>query len=596
MKKLICSLLVLLMSMQATKAANNERLDWWKEARFGMFIHWGLYSVAAGEWQGKEIDGIGEWIQNFAKIPNAEYEKLAGKFTLLNYQPDNWAKMAKDAGAKYVVFTSKHHDGFCLYPSEVSDFDIERTPYKGDPMRELIEACRKQGLKIGIYYSHRQDWREEDAAVMQNEYDGHYGKLKSEVKPNLDRYINNKALPQMKEILTQYGKIDLLWYDTPFDLSKEQSQVFVDVVRELQPDCIINGRVGYNLGDYGPLGDNEMPCANATTELEMVATMNHTWGYKKQDNDWKSPKEILSSLIESVSRNINYMINIGPKEDGVVPAPSVEILSYIGDWMNINSESIYGAGGNPFNDNYPWGYITSKGNDLYLHLMREPKGQKIELRGLRSRIDEAFILGTNNKLKTAFAGYASVNVPKGLNYEQVPVIKLSSPANSEIDKSNYIHEGIISIPAASGHVVSGNSGVLRFAEGGNTENFNPETGVLELTCMVDVPGAYDVNLFLSRHWRRSFAKGTLVTLKADGQVFEKCLLQEDGMISNVRSNSYPETWSKIATVNFKSKGEKKITLSVDKIGTYNRLGFFGEDLQGESDNNIRVMRLELVKK
>lgn len=596
MKKLICSLLVLLMSMQATKAANNERLDWWKEARFGMFIHWGLYSVAAGEWQGKEIDGIGEWIQNFAKVPNAEYEKLAGKFTLLNYQPDNWAKMAKDAGAKYVVFTSKHHDGFCLYPSEVSDFDIERTPYKGDPMRELIEACRKQGLKIGIYYSHRQDWREEDAAVMQNEYDGHYGKLKSEVKPNLDRYINNKALPQMKEILTQYGKIDLLWYDTPFDLSKEQSQVFVDVVRELQPDCIINGRVGYNLGDYGPLGDNEMPCANATTELEMVATMNHTWGYKKQDNDWKSPKEILSSLIESVSRNINYMINIGPKEDGVVPAPSVEILSYIGDWMNINSESIYGAGGNPFNDNYPWGYITSKGNDLYLHLMREPKGQKIELRGLRSRIDEAFILGTNNKLKTAFTGYASVNVPKGLNYEQVPVIKLSSPANFEIDKSNYIHEGIISIPAASGHVVSGNSGVLRFAEGGNTENFNPETGVLELTCMVDVPGAYDVNLFLSRHWRRSFAKGTLVTLKADGQVFEKCLLQEDGMISNVRSNSYPETWSKIATVNFKSKGEKKITLSVDKIGTYNRLGFFGEDLQGESDNNIRVMRLELVKK
>ena len=327
------------------KAVRPEKpdMEWWREARFGMFIHLGLYSVAAGQWDGKDIDGIGEWIQNFAKIPNSDYEKLAADFTLANYNPEKWVMLAKQAGARYIVFTTKHHEGFCLYPSDVSDFDIERTPYKKDPLKELVEACRKHDMKIGFYYSHRQDWREEEAAVMKNEYDGHYGKPKSEVKPDLDSYIRKKALPQMRELLTRYGKIDLLWYDTPFDLTKEQSQMFVDVVRELQPECIINGRVGFNLGDYGPLGDNEMPCARVSKDLEMVATMNHTWGYKKNDHDWKSPKDILCSLIECTSRGVNYMINIGPKADGSVPQPSVDIMKFIGNWMRVNSESIYGA-------------------------------------------------------------------------------------------------------------------------------------------------------------------------------------------------------------------------------------------------------------
>ena len=342
------------------QAQQTADMDWWRESRFGMIIHWGLYSVAAGEWNGKPVDGIGEWIQNFGKIPNQEYEKLAGKFTLANYNPEKWVKLAKQAGVRYIVFTTKHHEGFCMFPSEASDFDISRTPYHKDPLKELIEACRKQGIKVGLYYSHRQDWREEDAAVLKNEYDGHYGKPKSEVKPNLERYIQNKALPQMRELLTRYGKIDLLWYDTPLDLTKEQSRMFVDIVRELQPGCIINGRVGYNLGDYGALGDNEMPCARANKDLEMVATMNHTWGYKKNDQNWKSPKDILCSLIESASRGINYMVNIGPMEDGTIPRPSVDILNCIGRWMQKNSASIYATSGNPFNDNFPWGYRAAR--------------------------------------------------------------------------------------------------------------------------------------------------------------------------------------------------------------------------------------------
>ena len=169
MKKLL-SILMLSWAFVCGQAQQSVDMDWWREGRFGMFIHWGLYSVAAGEWNGKPVDGIGEWIQNFAKVPNNEYEKLADKLTLAKYNPEEWVKLAKQAGARYIVFTTKHHEGFCMYPSEVSDFDIERTPYKRDPLKELVEACRKHGVKVGFYYSHRQDWREEDAAVMQNEY------------------------------------------------------------------------------------------------------------------------------------------------------------------------------------------------------------------------------------------------------------------------------------------------------------------------------------------------------------------------------------------------------------------------------------------
>lgn len=578
------------------QAKQQVDMDWWREGRFGMFIHWGLYSVAAGEWNGKPVDGISEWIQNFAKVPNSEYEKLADKFTLSNYDPDAWVKLAKQAGARYIVFTTKHHEGFCLYPSEVSDFDIERTPYKRDPLKELVEACRRQGLKVGFYYSHRQDWREEDAAVMKNEYDGHYGKPKSEVKPNLDRYINEKALPQMKELLTRYGKIDLLWYDTPFDLTKEQSQTFVNVVRELQPECIINGRVGYNLGDYGALGDNEMPCSRVNMDLEMVATMNHTWGYKKNDHDWKSPKDILCSLIECASRGVNYMINIGPKEDGTVPQPSVDIMNFIGDWMQANSESVYGTSGNPFNDNFPWGYATHKDNVIYLHLLREPLNRRIILKGLLSPVEKTEILSSGRVVPVSDKGHYALTIPAELDYGQIPVVKLVCKAPVRFSEDNYMNENIVSIPVANGKIIPGKEGSLSIAEGGNTQNFHAGTGKLQLKCEIDEPGTYKVRIFTSRHWRRTFAEGARITLKVDDNPsFNSVLMQKDGELANVRQNSYPETWSDVGTVNFRQKGTKELELAVNSTGTFSRLGFFGEDIQNESENNIRFMRIELIK-
>lgn len=578
------------------KAVRPEKpdMEWWREARFGMFIHLGLYSVAAGQWDGKDIDGIGEWIQNFAKIPNSDYEKLAADFTLANYNPEEWVMLAKQAGARYIVFTTKHHEGFCLYPSDVSDFDIERTPYKKDPLKELVEACRKHDMKIGFYYSHRQDWREEEAAVMKNEYDGHYGKPKSEVKPDLDSYIRKKALPQMRELLTRYGKIDLLWYDTPFDLTKEQSQMFVDVVRKLQPECIINGRVGFNLGDYGPLGDNEMPCARVSKDLEMVATMNHTWGYKKNDHDWKSPKDILCSLIECTSRGVNYMINIGPKADGSVPQPSIDIMKFIGNWMRVNSESIYGATANPFNDNFPWGYVTSKGNALYLHLLRRPADNRIILKGMLSPIEKTELLASGRVLLSSEEP-CSIAVPNDLDYEQIPVIKLTCKEPIRISDANYMNENIISIPVANGIITPGTKDILSIAEGGNTENFNAGTGKLRMKFEVDSLGEYTVRVFTSRHWRKSFAEGAQITLKIGDTLFDSVVLKKSGELDNVRKNSYPESWSDIGTVTFNKEGTQEVELSVNKTGTFSRLGFFGEDIQNESENNIRFLRIELIR-
>lgn len=615
---ILSSLLIIPCSAQSNQAEKerNARIEWFRDARFGMFIHWGLYSAAAGEWNGVTTPAIGEWIQNTLKIPNKDYETLASKFTLENYNPEKWVLMAKNAGVKYIVITSKHHDGFCLFPSKVSDYNITRTPYKKDPLQELVAACHKYGMKIGFYYSHRQDWHEEDAAYLPKEYDNHFGKPKSEVKPNFDRYMTNKAIPQVREILTNYGPVSLIWYDTPMDITKKQSQTFANVVRELQPQCLINGRIGYNLGDYGPLGDNELPCSKAKTDLEMVATMNNTWGYKKSDNHWKSPNAILCSLIECASRGVNYMINIGPMADGTVPQPSIDTFQYIGTWMHANSDAIYGTKANPFNDNFPWGFVTQKGNKLYLIINQKPKNNQIILKGVKGQLVSAKILKNGQTLQTSNNGQIKIKLPK-LDYAEIPVVKLTfNPKQAfSVNAKNYANEGIISIPAASGIIIpnaknanktiewqnyngttsQGKEGCLTIAIGGYTDNFNERTGKLSLSCEIEQPGQYEVRLYSSRHHSRSFTEGTYVSLNVDGKDFNHCLLKKNEELANTRQKSYPEVWSRIGYIDFNKTGTKKLQLSIDQLGTSKQLSAVGEDLGTEKDRNLRVMRIELRK-
>jgi len=591
---MLCSALGNCMAQSSVKQ-KDEKMAWWREARFGLFIHWGLYSVAAGEHQGKPIIGIGEWIQHFGEIPNSEYSQYLDGFNPVEFDADKWVKLAKQAGTKYIVITAKHHEGFCLYPSDYSNFDISSTPYKKDILKQLAEACKRHDMIFGLYYSHRQDWHEPDATVPSKEWEGHFDDSVDMNKTDLNRYIREKAIPQVKEILTRYGEIGVIWFDTPADLTREQSQVFVDAVHGIQPNCIINGRVGHSLGDYEGLGDNEMPCSRATLDLEMVATMNHTWGYKKNDHEWKDKRDILLSLIECASRGINYMVNIGPRADGIIPQPSINILEYIGCWMDINNESIYGTSGNPFPDNFPWGMVTAKGNKLYLHVDEFPEDSQIELKGMDADIEKARFLDNNGTVTFKNGAEKTLTLEYKGDKAAVPVVCLELNKKPVIDPVPNQYAGIISIPISTGEIIPGKEGTLHFGNGGQTENFAPGFGSVKVPFQTNEAGRYKLKIYTSRHWRKSFADGNRVSIECAGTSFKNFLLRKDEQLKNVRENSYPEVMSEIGIVEIPQKGNYEISIQVDQLGTYSKKRNYGEDLTGESSKNIRVLRFELIK-
>ena len=311
---------------------------WFREAQYGMMVHWGLYALIGGEWKGRRMDNryIGEWAQQYFRIPNAEYAALAKAFNPICFNADEWVQIARDAGMKYLVFTSKHHDGFAMFRSKVSKFNVvDATPFGRDVVGELAEACRKHGLKLGLYYSQDLDWHErggggftagktwtDGAAYWTNNWD-----FKDVTRADFDRYYEEKSKPQVREILTQYGDLCLIWFDIGFTPTKEQSNELYDMVRKLQPGCLINSRIGCGKCDYTSAGDNEIPNDDKSGMLfETPATLNDTWGYKPHDQNWKSAKEIRRIREHLAARHANYLLNVGPDPLGRIPAKSEEIL------------------------------------------------------------------------------------------------------------------------------------------------------------------------------------------------------------------------------------------------------------------------------
>jgi alpha-L-fucosidase len=332
--------------------ARQARLAWFREAKFGLFIHWGLYAIPAGQWKGARVPGIGEWIMFRARVPVPEYEKLAQGFNPVKFDAAAWVALAKDAGMKYMVITSKHHDGFALFDSKVSRYDVvDATPFKRDILKELAAACAKQGMPLGFYYSQAQDWNDPNGAG--NTWD--YG---PDEKKDFDKYLRGKAEPQVRELLTGYGPVALVWFDTPRMMSAERAQRFTDIVRTLQPKTLIDGRLGA-AGDYVSTGDNVIPGEAQATAWEVPATLNHTWGYRTDDHDWKSPGDVTFKLVDIVSKGGNYLLNVGPMADGVIPQPSQEVLRTVGRWLKLNGEAVYGAGPTPWGDEL--GEPSSKG-------------------------------------------------------------------------------------------------------------------------------------------------------------------------------------------------------------------------------------------
>lgn len=323
--------------------AMGQPAPWFTDGKFGLFLHWGLYSQTAGDWNGHPTKG-GEHFMLYERIPVKTYAKIADQFNPTGFDADHWAQMAHDAGMKYLVITAKHHDGFAMYNSVVSDYNIvKRSPWAKDPMKELAEACKKYGLKLCFYYSLGRDWENPDVptnwpvkAGRSNTWD-----YPDEDAKDLNKYVENKVKPQLRELLTQYGPIGIIWFDTPELITKKQSQEIKDLILSIQPDCIINSRIGNGLGDYAVVEQSLV--STARKNWEACITMSENWGYNRHDKKWKSPELLVRNLIEVVSKGGNLLLNVGPKGDGTWPVESQENLHAIGSWMKTNGEAIYGT-------------------------------------------------------------------------------------------------------------------------------------------------------------------------------------------------------------------------------------------------------------
>ena len=362
---------------EETKEQRDARMHWWHEARFGMFIHWGVYSVPAGTYRGQQIGGIGEWIMRRAEIPVVEYRAFARQFNPVKYDPDAWASLAEEAGMKYMVITSKHHDGFALFPSDATDWDIaDATPYGKDLIGPLADAARRHGLKFGLYYSQAQDWTHPGGAKAGLK-DGEG--WCEEHKGSFDDYLKKIAVPQAREILTRY-KPDILWWDTPHLMTPERADLLRPLLK-LRPGLITNNRLG---GGYA--GDTDTPEQHIPAtgirgrDWETCMTMNGTWGYKSYDDNWKSTETLIRNLVDIASKGGNYLLNVGPKPDGTIPEPSIERLKEVGRWMKVNGRAIYATTASP--TRLPsWGRITTKAGDgqttLFLHVFQWPQDGRL---------------------------------------------------------------------------------------------------------------------------------------------------------------------------------------------------------------------------
>ncbi len=382
-----------------TREERDARMAWWREAKFGMFIHWGVYAVPAGTYQGREIPGIGEWIMLRAKIPVAEYRAFAKQFNPVKYDPEAWVRLAKAAGMRYIVITSKHHDGFALFDSAVTDWDVvDATPYGRDLLQPLAEAARRHGLKFGCYYSQAQDWTHPGGAKSgypdgEGWDDAHKG--------SFDQYLAKIAVPQTREVLTKFQP-DILWWDTPHLMTPERAAPLHALIA-LRPGLITNNRLG-----GGFEGDTETPeqyipaTGFKDRDWEVCMTMNDTWGYKSYDHNWKSTETLLRNLIDIVSKGGNYLLNVGPTAEGEIPAPSVERLQQVGAWMAKNGEAIYGTTASPFR-NLDWGRCTRKVKDgvttLYLHVFDWPADGQLRVEELPNEILDARLLAQEREVK-----------------------------------------------------------------------------------------------------------------------------------------------------------------------------------------------------
>ncbi|PWJ57864.1 alpha-L-fucosidase [Dyadobacter jejuensis] len=522
------------------------------DGNYAMFIHWGLYSNIANQWKDSTYYGISEWIMHprRAGIPAEEYRAEAKNFNPVNFDAKAIARLAKDAGMKYIVVTSKHHDGFAMYDSKSNDFNIVKaTPFARDPMKELARACKELGLGFGFYYSHNQDWTFPGG-------NGGPGTTADGKKVGFDYYFKEKCLPQVKEITTQYGDIAMVWFDTPGEMEKKYVEELVAVVRKNQPNAMISGRAGHNLGDYLSLGDMNIPVRNVEGLWETVDVTNDSWGYAWYDQNWKSPKRILKSVISTVARGGTYMLNVGPKPDGSIPEEAQYALREAGAWIDKYPQLVYSADPSPWGRELPWGDATVQGDKLSLAIYDWPHDGAIVLPGLKKNIKSAhlWVDGKAKSLKvTKKENWTTIMLPANRPEKLISVVELAVDGPLAIDKSLsidpiYPTKLPVAFAKAAGASILDKKWMEKFGEWKHISQAQDWGVGGKVYWEVDImePGHYQVDLNYAGSsrlvWRVSLADGTFV--------------------QNEQNASSVYNYYEMGLLNFKTAGKHTISVEV----------------------------------
>ena len=480
-----------------TKEQRDKRMAWWREAKFGMFIHWGLYAIPAGVWNGKEIDKTaGEWIMYGAQIPVADYEPLIKQFNPVKFDAKEWVRIAKDAGCKYITITSKHHDGFCLFDSKLTEYDVMSTPFKRDIMKELADECHKQGIKICWYHSIL-DWHHPDYLPRGTEKARPWDKRPTE-GADLNRYLDYMK-GELRELLTNYGQIGVIWFDGGWEHKPEElhSDEVTKMIRSIQPDIIINDRIQIPQ-DFNTPEQNIPDTGIPGRDWETCMTMNDTWGFKSSDTNWKSNETLIRYLVDIASKGGNFLLNVGPTAEGIIPQASQERLAAMGAWMKTNSDAIYGTTASPFR-HLGWGRCTVKPGALYLHVFDWPTDGKLLAAGLKNTVKKAYLLADPKRV-----ALTTTNTPEGVTITvpaaapdpiaSVIALEITGAPQVEATPIPQLADGTVKFNAADA-VIHGNTAKLESGKGRDNIGFwtDPKDTVSwEFT--VTKPGKFEVEL------------------------------------------------------------------------------------------------------